>query len=155
MNTQKKSSTKKEGEANRPLLTLSIVSQLSGIPAHSIRQYIEKGLLIPFKLNSKRHLFSHNDVNRLKHINILINEKGLNFAGISALLSMIPCWTIHGCSLNDRHNCNAYKADLIPCWEASEKGQHCKNENCRECEIYTSLSMSVDLKSVLKMQVSE
>ncbi len=33
-------------EANRPILTLSITSQLSGIPAHSIQQYIERGLNI-------------------------------------------------------------------------------------------------------------
>jgi DNA-binding transcriptional MerR regulator len=55
-------------DANRALLTLGITSKLSGIPVHSIRQYIEKGLLIPFKLDNKRHLFSMNDVSRLKHI---------------------------------------------------------------------------------------
>ncbi len=144
-----------EKEANRPILTLSITSQLSGIPTHSIRQYINKGLLVPYKLDSKQHLFSQNDISRLKHINILINERGLNFAGISALLSMIPCWAIHKCSEKKKQKCKAYRVDSVPCWEASEKDRFCKNENCRECEVYTCLSNSIDIKSVLRELINE
>jgi len=32
-------------DANHAMLTLGITSKLSGIPVHSIRQYIEKGLI--------------------------------------------------------------------------------------------------------------
>ena len=135
---------------DKPVFTLGIASQLSGIPAHSIRQYIDRGLLIPFKLNSKRHLFSPNDIERLKHIHVLIHEWGLNFAGIRALMAMIPCWAIRPCSENDRQSCNAYVDWHYPCWEASEKGRICKNENCRGCKVYKSISEEVDLKSVIK-----
>ena len=137
-------------EVNQSLLTLGISSRLSEIPAHSIQQYINKGLLIPLKLDSNRHLFSHSDISRLKNINILLQKKGLNFAGIRALLAMIPCWAINGCSKQDRLECNAYQTDSIPCWEASEKGRACRNKNCRECEVYTCLSNSTDLKAVLR-----
>lgn len=135
---------------NKPVYTLSIASQLSGIPAHSIRQYIDKGLLVPFKLDSKRHLFSQNDINRLKNIHILIHEKGLNFAGIRALMAMIPCWAIRPCSENSRQSCNAYTGDSFPCWEASEKGRECKNADCRECNVYTNMTSGIELKSVIK-----
>ena len=50
-----------EEQSSLPLYTLGIASQLSEIPAHSIRQYIDEGLIIPFKLESKRHLFSQQD----------------------------------------------------------------------------------------------
>ena len=75
---------KQEGESplsdsGKPVYTLSIASQLSDIPAHSIRQYIDRGLLIPYKLDSKRHLFSKSDIIRLKNIHILIHNKGLNW----------------------------------------------------------------------------
>jgi MerR family transcriptional regulator/heat shock protein HspR len=140
-------------EANRPILTLSITSQLSGIPAHSIRQYIDRGLLIPYKLDSSRHLFSQNDINRLKNINILINERGLNIAGIKAILAMVPCWAIHKCPEQNKQNCGAYNVDFVPCWEASEKGRVCKNENCRDCEVYTCLSNSIELKSVIRKRI--
>lgn len=139
-----------ESESGKPVYTLGIASKLSDIPAHSIRQYIDRGLLIPFKLDSRRHLFSPNDINRLNNIHLLIHEHGLNFAGIKALMAMIPCWAIHPCSESDRQSCDAYSESTIPCWEASEKGRVCKNENCRECEVYKILSEEVNLKSVIK-----
>jgi len=139
-----------ESNGSKPVLTLGIISQLSEIPAHSIRQYIEKGLILPFKRDNKRHLFCMNDVSRLKHIHSLIHDQGLNFAGIRSLLALVPCWNIHECSEEDRNQCEAYTANAIPCWEASSKGRICKNENCRECEVYTCLSDTTDLKSVIR-----
>lgn len=141
-------------DANQPLYTLGIASQLSNIPAHSIRQYVDKGLLIPYKLTSKRHLFSQNDIDRLHHIHVLIHEKGLNFAGIKALMAMMPCWAIRSCSEDDRKNCNAYSSDTIPCWEASEKGRKCKNEDCRDCDVYTCLSKGCSFKDAIRALVS-
>lgn len=135
---------------NRPLYTLRIASELSSIPAHSIRQYIDNGLLLPYKLATSRHLFSQNDIHRLKNIQFLIHEKGLNFAGIRAIMSMVPCWAIRKCSLEDRNSCSAFFENGDPCWEASEKGQLCKNEDCRTCKVYHTLSRGTELKDVLK-----
>ncbi len=140
----------KKSDENSPLFTLGIASQLSGIPAHSIRQYIDRGLLIPLKLNSKRHLFSQNDISRLKHIHLLIHKKGLNFAGIRALMAILPCWAIRKCTDKERNACNAYTANYYPCWEASEKGRMCRNENCRECRVYKDISKNLNLKSVIR-----
>lgn len=153
MNSENPISKNSEPDKTSPVYTLGIASQLSNIPAHSIRQYIDKGLLIPFKLDSKRHLFSKNDINRLNHIHQLIHERGLNFAGIRALMAMIPCWAIRECSEGERHSCNAYSGNYYPCWEASEKGTMCKNENCRECDVYISFNEDVNLKSVIRAMV--
>ena len=139
-----------EAGANEAVYTLGVTSKLSGIPAHSVRQYIDKGLLIPYKLDSMRHLFSKNDVNRLKHIHQLIHEKGLNFAGIRALFSMIPCWAIVKCPEAERGDCEGYLSDLSPCWEATNKGPACKNKECRECAVYSCFSHSADLRSVIR-----
>ena len=139
-----------EEERNMPLYTMGIASQLSEIPAHSIRQYIDEGLIIPFKLESKRHLFSRNDIDRLKLIRSLIRNKGLNFSGVRALMAMIPCWSIRECPEEDRSSCGAYTENFQPCWEASEKGRHCRNENCRDCEVYHALDIDTGIKTVLK-----
>lgn len=137
-------------ESNKPVFTLAVASQLSEIPAHSIRQYIDMGLLIPFKRESGRHLFSQNDVSRLKSIQLLIHKNGLNFAGVRTLMGSIPCWAIRKCSDSDRASCGAYQESFQPCWEASEKGSLCKNENCRDCEVYQSLDGDVGIKPLLK-----
>ena len=133
-----------------PVFTLSTTAGLSGIPAHSIRQYIDKGLIIPFKKKSSRNLFSQVDILRLKFIHKLLDEDGLNIAGIRTLLAIIPCWTIRECSDKERKKCQAFQSNSYPCWEASEKGKLCKNTNCRECEVYRIVENYPDIKSYLK-----
>lgn len=140
-------------ESTTPVYTLSTTSSLSGIPVHSIRQYIDKGLIIPFRKESKRHLFSHVDILRLKYIHKLLVEGGLNIAGIRSVLALIPCWAIRKCSTEEREKCQAFQSSTFPCWEASEKGTICKNSNCRECEVYMIVENYPDIKSFLKILI--
>lgn len=137
-------------ESTTPVYTLSITSTLSGIPVHSIRQYIDKGLIIPFRKETNRNLFSQIDILRLKYVHKLLVEDGLNIAGIRSLFALIPCWAIRECADEDREKCQAYRSDSNPCWDASEKGTHCKNTNCRECEVYRIVENYPDVKSFLK-----
>jgi MerR family transcriptional regulator/heat shock protein HspR len=133
-----------------PVYTLSTTSSISGIPIHSIRQYIDKGLIIPFKKESNRNLFSQVDILRLNYIHKLLSEDGLNIAGIRTLLATIPCWAIRQCSDEEREKCQAFKSAAYPCWEASEKGKLCRNTNCRECEVYRIVENYPDIKSFLR-----
>lgn len=119
-----------------PLYTLAVASKLSETPAHSIRQYIDKGLIIPFKTAKKRHLFSRIDVLKIKSIKKYLKDQGLNIAGINALLSVVPCWAIKSCDLDQRYQCDAYHSIMEPCWMASKKGPVCQNEDCRICDVY-------------------
>jgi len=141
-------------ESTTPVFTLSTTSALSGIPVHSIRQYIDKGLIIPFKKESSRNLFSQVDILRLKFIHKLLDEDGLNIAGIRTLLALIPCWAIRRCSAGERETCQAFNSETYPCWEASEKGTLCKNTNCRECDVYRIVENYPDVKSFLKTLIS-
>jgi Predicted transcriptional regulators len=137
-----------------PVYTLSTTATLSGIPVHSIRQYIDKGLIIPFKKESNRNLFSQVDILRLKYIHKLLVEGGLNIAGIRTLMAVIPCWAIRQCSDEEREKCQGFNSDAYPCWEASKKGTLCKNTNCRECEVYRIVENYPDVKSFLKTFIS-
>ena len=137
-------------KSTSPVFTVGIASKLSGIPAHSIRQYIGNGLIIPFKKDSNRHLFSQVDIERLKFIHKQLNENGLNFAGIRAILALIPCWAIRTCSTKNRNQCQAYHSNTYPCWEASEKGRECRNTECRECDVYRIVEKNQDIKSLLR-----
>ncbi|MBA4409574.1 MAG: MerR family transcriptional regulator [Bacteroidota bacterium] len=137
-------------ESTTPVYTLSTTSTLSGIPVHSIRQYVDRGLIIPFRKETNRNLFSQVDILRLKYIHKLLVEDGLNIAGIRSVLALIPCWSIRKCSAEEREKCQAYHSDSNPCWEASEKGKLCKNTNCRECEVYRIVENYPDVKSYLK-----
>lgn len=137
-------------ENTDPIYTLSIASKLSNTPQHSIRQYIDKGLIIPHRTKTNRHLFSETDIHRLLWLRKQLNEKGLNFAGIKALYSLIPCWKIKPCDEETRKNCEAYSATDFPCWEATEKGPNCKNTDCRICNVYQISGNGGGIKSILK-----
>jgi len=122
--------------SSEPVYTLAVASKLSLTPAHSIRQYIDKGLIIPFKTETNRHLFSEVDILRLKCIRNYLHDQGLNIAGINALFSIIPCWIMRSCDMEDRLQCDAYTSVKSPCWTASSKGLLCRNTDCRTCDVY-------------------
>lgn len=136
-----------------PKYTLSIAAKLSGTPQHSIRQYIDKGLIIPLKKESNRHLFSDVDIQRLVWIKRKLDENGLTFAGIKTLMSLIPCWKIIECDIKSRKKCEAYNSSEYPCWEASEKGKECKNKDCRVCEVYQIIKPDFELKTILREMI--
>lgn len=140
-------------EKNSPVFTLSVASELSGIPTSSIRQYVDRGLIIPFRKETGRHLFSQEDINRLTHIQNLLNKAGLNIAGIKTLLALIPCWAIHECSIDNRKFCEAYYSMTNPCWEASEKERECRNTDCRECEVYRIFEDYQDIKALIRVLI--
>ena len=133
-----------------PLFTLQIASKLSKTSVYSIRQYIDHGLIIPYRKKTNRHLFSQVDIARLQWIRKNLDEHGLNFAGIKTLFSLIPCWVIKPCSPDEYNNCNAYLSTALPCWAASDKSPKCKNSDCRVCDVYRFPEQTPDIKSFLK-----
>ena len=136
--------------SSEPFYSLGTASRLSEISVHSIRQYVDNGLIIPHTTTSKRHLFSQVDILRLKSIKKQLSTMGLNMAGIKAMYSLIPCWLIHPCTVETRKKCEAYYSNSVPCWEASDKGKQCKNEECRYCNVYKYLEKYTDIKTLIK-----
>lgn len=137
-------------EKTRPLYTLGIASKLTGTPAHSIRQYVDRGLLIPYRTETNRHLFSEVDILRLKCIRKYLDEQGLNIAGINAIFALVPCWHIKPCSEEDRNDCEGYHSISEPCWKATVKGPQCRNTDCRVCNVYRLPEQCTDMKSMIK-----
>jgi hypothetical protein len=121
---------------NQPLYPLRIAAELSRTSVYSIRQYIDRGLILPYRTKTNRHLFSNVDIARLNCIRKHLDEYGMNLAGIKAQFAMIPCWLIHGCSETDQQSCDAYDSVTDPCWSAARKGPECMNTDCRTCAVY-------------------
>lgn len=66
------------------------------------------------------------------------------------MYSLIPFWSIHPSSVETRTKCEAYYSASVPCWEASNKGKECKNNDCRYCNVYKSVEEFTDIKSLIK-----
>lgn len=132
-------------KTNDPVYTLSIASKLSGIPTHSIRQYIDKGLLLPYRTETNRHLFSEIDILRLKNIKKYI-EDGLNIAGIKTLYAQLHGYFINTLLTDNCENCTAFNDSNLPCWVACKENSTCRDKDCRTCEVYMIADPVRDLK---------
>lgn len=130
--------------SSEPVYTLAVASRLSGIPSHSIRQYVDKGLILPYKTDTSRHLFSEVDLNRLQNIKNYIDE-GLNIAGIKSLYALIPGFLINACSDKECPGCDAYNNKTAPCWITNSDKAKCNYKDCRSCEVYKMTNPIDDL----------
>jgi MerR family transcriptional regulator, heat shock protein HspR len=139
--------TEEIDDNNRGLYTISVVADLIGVSVHTLRMYESSGLIIPQRTETKRRLYSRADIQRLKSIRILIEDHGLNLAGIKALLSMIPCWELINCTAESRKICDAHNNMTEPCWMVKCKGDECNDIICSECEVYINSSPFTELKT--------
>ncbi|MBL6990808.1 MAG: MerR family transcriptional regulator [Bacteriovoracaceae bacterium] len=119
------------------------------VSVHTLRLYESSGLIIPQRTESKRRLYSRNDIKRLGLIRYLIEEKGLNLAGIKLLLSLIPCWKIRKCSSKDQKKCDAFKTMKEPCWIVKNKCDLCAADDCRECPVYKKSASLDEVKKLI------
>lgn len=133
-----------------PVYPIGIIAKKFGISVHTLRLYESEGLIIPYKTESNRRLYSNADVHRIQCIRGMIEKKGLNFAGIKWALSMIPCWDLLPCSEEDRQSCDAYSDSNQPCWNVPHKAAKCTNVDCRDCHVYQGLSNCSNFKEYLK-----
>ena len=120
-----------------PIISIGTLAEKLGISVSTIRKYEAEGLLISHRTKSGHRLFSLEDIERIKIIQNLIQQSGLNIEGIRRLQAFLPCWDILPCALKDRKTCPAFKHQSKPCWMIT--GLECSNgktEKCRLCVVY-------------------
>ena len=71
-----------------PVLTISQAAVLAHMHAQTLRQYDRLGLVKPHRTRGHGRRYSYNHVLKLRHIQMLSQEKGINLAGIEIILSM-------------------------------------------------------------------
>ena len=95
-----------------PLYPLRVAAELTGTSVYALRQYVDLGLIIPFKTPTNRRMYSKVDIERILCIRKYLDEYGLNIAGIKALLAAVHCWLIKPCPVEDRKKCDAYTSTI-------------------------------------------
>lgn len=71
---------------NQPVYNISIAAELVGVHPRTLRIYEETGLVIPARTEGNTRLFSNADIEVLQRIRFLIQEMGLNIAGVKIIL---------------------------------------------------------------------
>jgi MerR family transcriptional regulator, heat shock protein HspR len=74
-------------EKSRGVYVISVASKLTGINHQTIRKYEQAGVIEPSKFRRFR-MYSDDDIARLKIIKYLVNELGLNLAGVKLAFSL-------------------------------------------------------------------
>jgi MerR family transcriptional regulator/heat shock protein HspR len=73
---------------DRPRYMISVAAELVGMHPQTLRMYEQKGLVRPQRTAGNTRLYSEADLERLRLIQRLTTELGLNLAGVEAVLDL-------------------------------------------------------------------
>ncbi len=77
-----RSSTKIEVSSDRGVFMISVAAELAEMHPQTLRMYEARGLIEPKRSPKGTRLYSHKDVERLRRIQAMTAELGMNLAGV-------------------------------------------------------------------------
>lgn len=75
-------------DAERGVFMISVAAELAHMHPQTLRTYEARGLIEPQRSAKNTRLYSQRDVERLRHIQRLTSQRGLNLAGVETVLEM-------------------------------------------------------------------
>ena len=70
------------------LIFISVAAEMLGMHPQTLRKYERLGLVRPTRTVGSMRLYSRDEIERLKFIKRLVDEAGVNLAGVQQLLSV-------------------------------------------------------------------
>ena len=74
--------------SDRGVFMISVAAELAEMHPQTLRMYEQRGLIEPKRSPKGTRLYSHEDVERLRRIQEMTNDLGLNLAGVEHVLRM-------------------------------------------------------------------
>jgi len=78
----------KQNQENEPRYVISIAARILGIQTHTLRYYERIGIVEPSRSGGNIRLYSEKDIHMLRRVKILMNDLGVNLAGVEVILRM-------------------------------------------------------------------
>jgi MerR family transcriptional regulator/heat shock protein HspR len=75
-------------EGGRPVYMISVAAELAGMHPQTLRIYEQRGLIQPNRSPKGTRLYSQEDVDRLRRIQELTGELGMNLAGVERVFEL-------------------------------------------------------------------
>lgn len=75
-------------DAERGVYMISVAAELAEMHPQTLRMYEARGLIAPKRSPKNTRLYSQRDVERLRRIQRMTSELGLNLAGVEMVLEM-------------------------------------------------------------------
>jgi MerR family transcriptional regulator/heat shock protein HspR len=75
-------------ESNEPRYVISVAARMVGVQVHTLRYYEKIGIIEPRRSPGKIRLYSERDITLLRRVKTLMDDLGINLAGIEVILRM-------------------------------------------------------------------
>ena len=76
-------------QENQPVYMIGVAAQLCGVHPQTLRQYERLGLVVPSRVGAKNRLYSEADIRRVRRIQRLTQQMGVNLAGVELILRLL------------------------------------------------------------------
>lgn len=77
-----------ENKEDVPRYAIGMAAKLIGVHTQSLRYYEKIGVIEPVRSPGKQRLYSLRDIERLRQVKVLMNDLGVNVAGIDVILRL-------------------------------------------------------------------
>ncbi|MGH2943448.1 MAG: heat shock protein transcriptional repressor HspR [Solirubrobacteraceae bacterium] len=88
MSARRRTTTRIEVSSDRGVFMISVAAELADMHPQTLRMYEQRGLIEPKRSPKGTRLYSHQDVERLRRIQQMTAELGLNLAGVERVLEL-------------------------------------------------------------------
>ena len=77
-----------ESDNAEPRYVISVAARMLGVQTHTLRYYERIGIIEPSRSQGNTRLYSDRDVARLRQMKTLMEDLGINLAGVEVILRM-------------------------------------------------------------------
>ena len=75
-------------DESEPCYVISVVARMLGVHAQTLRYYERAGIIEPSRSRGRVRLYSNRDIEKLRHIRTLMDDLGVNIAGVEVILRL-------------------------------------------------------------------
>ena len=76
-------------DRRQPVYMIGVAAELCRVHPQTLRQYERIGLVVPARVGAKNRLYSETDIERVRQIQRLTQELGVNLAGVEIILRLL------------------------------------------------------------------
>ena len=76
-------------DLNEPVFVISVAARMLGVRTQTLRYYERLGLIEPARTPGNQRVFSRNDVERVRRIRNLMDDLGVNLAGVEVIINLL------------------------------------------------------------------
>jgi MerR family transcriptional regulator/heat shock protein HspR len=124
---------------NRPLYMISVAAELAGVHPQTLRIYERKELICPQRSGGNTRLYSEADIERLRLIQHLTQEEGINLAGVMRIMAM-------------QREVEALREELAAAYELVGRAERALREQAKQAQARAAL-VHIRSGAVVRRQV--